>query len=76
LSKNISELPFTEIVERVGELARERVDSRAKIRAVVNDFYVREFPRKMDWQFFMAQSTITVFGRYNTGTVSATTAPP
>lgn len=73
MSKNISELPFTEICERVQELGRERVDAMSKIRGTVNDFYVREFPRKMDWNFFLAQSTITVQGQYNTGTVTATT---
>jgi len=73
VSKNIQELPFTELCERVAEIARERIDARGRIRAVVNDFYIREFPRKWDWNFFMAQSTITVAGRYNTGTVTATT---
>lgn len=73
MSKNISEIPYTEICERVSELARERVDARPKIRGIVNDYYVREFPRKFDWNFFLAQSTVTVQGQYNTGTVSATT---
>ena len=73
MSKTISEIPFTEIVERVSELARERIDSRSKVRGVVNDIYTRELPRKFDWNFFMAQSTITVQGQYNTGTITATT---
>lgn len=73
MSKNIVELPFTEIVERVSELARERVDVRSKIRAVVNDFYTREIPRKEDWSFFLVSSTLTLQQEYNTGTVSATT---
>src|SRR3990167_5763088 len=73
MSKTIAELPFTELCERIQELGRERVDAMGKIRGIVNDFYVREFPRKMDWNFFLAQSTITVQGQYNTGTVSANT---
>lgn len=73
MAKNVSVIPFTELVERVGDLARERVDSRSKIRGIVNDFYVREFPRKMDWNFFLNNSTLTVEPSYNTGTVSATT---
>ncbi len=73
MAKNISEIPFTELCERTHELARERIDSRSKVRGIVNDFYVREFPRKMDWNFFMTQSTITVQGQYNTGTITATT---
>ena len=73
MSKNISELPFTEIVERISELARERIDARSKVRGNANDFYIREFARKFDWNFFLAQSTITVQGQYNTGTITATT---
>lgn len=73
MSKNISEIPFTELCERTQELSRERVDNMSKIRGIVNDFYVREFPRKFDWLFFMAQSTLTVQGQYNTGTITATT---
>jgi len=73
MSKNQTVMPFTEIVERVSELARERVDVRGKIRAVVNDIYTREIPRKEDWSFFLVSSTITLQEQYNTGTVSATT---
>lgn len=73
MSKTIAEIPFTELCERVSELSRERIDARSKVRGVVNDFYVREFPRKMDWNFFLTNSTITTQGQYNTGTVSANT---
>lgn len=73
MARNISEIPFTELQERVSELARERVDARSKVRGIINDIYTRELPRKFDWVFFMAQSTITVNGQYNTGTVTATT---
>lgn len=73
MAKNISEIPFTEICERTQELGRERVDNMSKIRGIVNDFYVREFPRKFDWNFFMAQSTITTKAQYTTGSLSANT---
>jgi len=73
MAKNISEIPFTELCERIQELARERVDNMSKIRGVVNDFYVRELPRKFDWNFFLVQSTITTQNQYITGTVSADT---
>ncbi len=73
MARNISEIPYTELVERVSELARERVDARSKVRGIVNDIYTRELPRKFDWTFFMAQSTITVQGQYNTGTITTTT---
>lgn len=73
MSKNTTEIPFTELCERVEQLSRERIDARGKVRGAVNDYYTRELPRKMDWNFFLCQSTITVQGQYNTGTVSATT---
>lgn len=66
-------MPFTEIVERVSELARESADVEKKIRGVVNDIYIREFPIKEDWSFLVASSALTLTERYNTGTVTATT---
>ena len=73
MSKNQAEIPFTELVERASELARERVDVRGKIRGIVNDFYVREIPRKADWNFLMAQSTVTTVAEYTVGSVTANT---
>ena len=73
MSKNIVEIPFTELVERTSELARERADSESKIRGIVNDFYTREIPRKEDWSFFLVSSAITLIEQYATGTVSANT---
>lgn len=73
MSKTIEELPFTEIVERAMELARERPDNRSKIRAIVNDVYIREIARKEDWNFFLTDSSITLVPQYNTGTITATT---
>lgn len=73
MSKNINEIPFTELVERTIELARERPDTRPKIRAIVNDIYTREIPRKEDWSFFLMRSALTVSPEYITGNVSATT---
>ena len=73
MAKNIVEIPFTELVERTSELARERVDVRGKVRAIVNDVYTREIPRKEDWSFFLVSSTLTLQQEYNSGTVTATT---
>ena len=73
MSKNIDIIPFTELVERTSEIARERPDTRQKIRGYVNDVYTREIGRKWDWQFLIVGSTITVRGRYNTGTCTANT---
>ena len=73
MSKNIQEIPFTELVERVGLIARERADVDPKIRGAVNDTYIREIGRKWDWNFLLVSSTLTVTPSYNTGTVSANT---
>jgi len=73
LSKNIDIIPFTELVERTSEIARERADISPKIRGYVNDVYTREIGRKWDWNFLLVGSTITTRQRYNTGTVSANT---
>lgn len=73
MSKNTEIIPFTEIVERASELARERADVEGKVRAIVNDIYVRELPRKEDWSFFLVTSAITVQASYQVGNVTATT---
>jgi len=73
MAKNISEIPFTEIVERASELARESADVEKKVRGIVNDVYVRELPRKEDWSFLMVSSALTLTPRYNTGTVTGVT---
>ena len=73
MSKNQVEIPFTELVERVNELARERATAEPKVRGIVNDFYTREIPRKEDWTFFLVNSAITLIQQYVTGTVSANT---
>ena len=73
MSKNIDIIPFTEIVERTSEIARERADVKPRIRGYVNDVYIREIGRKWDWNFLLVGSTLTMRQRYNTGTVSANT---
>ena len=73
MAKNISEIPFTELVERTSQIARERADIASKIRGYVNDVYIREIGRKWDWNFLLVGSTLTMRQRYNTGTVSANT---
>lgn len=73
MSKNLEELPFTEIVERASEIARERADVESKVRAIVNDVYIREIARKEDWTFFLVSSSITLVPQYITGNITATT---
>ena len=72
MAKNVSELPGTELVERIVQLARiENDDSRA--RAALNDTYVRELPGKEDWTFLIVSSALTCTDDYRTGTVSVNT---
>lgn len=73
MSKNIDIIPFTELVERTSEIARERADTQPKQRGFVNDVYMREIARKWDWNFLLVGSTITTRPSYNTGTLSANT---
>lgn len=73
MSKNQTEIPFTELVERATELARERADSKPKTRGIVNDVYTREIPRKEDWAFFLVNSAITLTQQYAVGNITANT---
>lgn len=66
MSKNLSELPGTEIVERATQIARlEQDDSR--VRGAVNDVYVRELPRKEDWSFLVVSSALACAAEYKAG---------
>lgn len=73
MSKNIAEIPVTEIVERVKALSRSPRNSDTKIRGVVQDVALREIPSKFDWNFMLVSSGLTTIPQYNTGTVSVNT---
>lgn len=73
MAKNTEVIPFTELVERIQEITRERSSNASKIRGVVNDIYLRDIPRKEDWSFYLASSAITLIEEFATGTVSANT---
>lgn len=73
MAKNITEIPVTEIVERVKLLGRSGSNTNAKIRGIVQDVALREIPSKFDWNFFLVSSGITTTEQYNTGTVSVNT---
>lgn len=70
MSKNVSSLPFTEIVERAIELGRVREEVRGKVRGIVNDIYVRDIPQKEDWSFLIARTSLTTIVSINSGSVS------
>lgn len=73
MSKNISEIPFTEICERAQKLARVGIDNMNKIRGIVNDIYVHEIGAKWDWNFLMVGSSITAIDEYHQGTITMNT---
>lgn len=73
MSKNLHEIPFTEICERVLEITRTPNNSMSKIRGDVNEVYTVEIPVKFDWNFLIASTSIVTTPEYTTGTVSATT---
>lgn len=73
MSKTTTEIPYTELVERVIEICRLNYNAIGKARGVVQDIYTRDIPTKWDWTFLFASSAITTIAQYNVGTVSATT---
>lgn len=73
MSKNIAEIPFTEIAERTLEISRSPENAKPKIKGAINDVYVREIPYKFDWNFMFASSALIVQKPYDTGTVSVNT---
>jgi len=73
MSKNISQIPYREITERVRELARTPENTDEKVRGVIQDVFTREIPSKYDWTFLLASSGITTIDEYKTGNVSINT---
>jgi len=74
MSKNINEIPYTELIERAAEISRSGSENdRPRVRGSVNDMATKEISGKFDWEFMKASSSITCDQKYNTGTVSANT---
>ena len=71
MSKNISELPFTEIVERAAKIARIENDP-ARVRGALHT-EISELNRKEDFIFFFATTAIACTPQFTTGTVSVNT---
>ena len=70
MAKNISHIPFTEVVERSIELGRVREEVRGKVRGIVNDIYVRDIPQKEDWSFLISRTSLTTIVSFNSGSVT------
>ena len=73
MSKNIPEIPFTELVERVSRLARVSESTFEKVRGVIQDVAIREIPSKYDWNFLLVSSGVVTTPEYKTGTCSVNT---
>lgn len=73
MSKNISEIPYTELVERERKLARVGNNTVEKIRGVTQDVAIREIPSKFDWNFLLVSSSLTGVNQYAQGSVSINT---
>lgn len=73
MSKNLSEIPFTELTEKIANITRSPDNAKHKIRGAINDIYCREIPFKWDWNFLLASSSIVVNEEYKTGTISINT---
>ena len=73
MAKNINEIPYTEIVERIQSLSRAPDNSVEKIRGLVQDIYLREIPDKYDWNFLFVSTSTVCREEYKTGTVSINT---
>lgn len=73
MAKNISEIPFTEAVERVQKLGRVGITNASKIRGVYNDIYVSDIGAKFDWNFLMANSSLLTVDEYHQGSVTMNT---
>lgn len=73
MSRNIQEIPFTELQERAKKIARTAKNTKDKIRGALNDVYVSEIPSKFDWDFLITESSLTTIAKHNIGTVSINT---
>lgn len=73
MSKTVTEIPYTEIVERVMSLGRMNANAIEKARGIVQDIYTRDIPTKHDWNFLLTSSAITTTEEYKTGNASVTT---
>ena len=74
MAKNVDVIPFTELVERVREIARIASENDfPRARGAVNDVYARRIPTEEDWTFLLVSSAITCQRPINDGTVSVNT---
>ena len=73
MAANISEIPYTEIQERVLDIARIGENTKSKVRGTIQDVYSREIATKFDWNFLFVNSGLTTVAEHKVGTVSINT---
>lgn len=74
MAKTTDVLPYTELVERVREIARIASENdRSRARGAVNDVYARKVPSEEDWSFLLIASGLTCDRPLTDGTVSINT---
>ncbi len=73
MAKNITKIPYTELQERVIEIARVPENGKSKVRGLIQDVYAREIASKFDWNFLMVSSSITTYPEYKTGNATINT---
>jgi len=73
VAANIPEIPYTEIQERLLDIARISADAKIKARGVIQDVYSREIAAKFDWNFLFVSSGLTTIAEHKIGTVSINT---
>ena len=72
ISKGLG-IPFSEIIERVQDLTRTNIDSKQRIRGIVNEVYTLDIPKEYDWSFLKSSSAISVLAEHKSGYASVTT---
>lgn len=73
MARNISEIPYTELIERAQKLARVGDNTLEKVRGVIQDIYIRELPAKFDWNFLLTSSSFITANEYHQGSVTMNT---
>jgi len=73
MSKNIEEIPYTEIIERIKSLGRAAAGTNEKIRGLAQDVYMRAIPAAVDWNFLITDSGLRTTAQFKDGTCSVNT---
>ena len=67
-------IPYIELQERIAKIARiDSQNDRPKIRGIIQNVYLMEIPRKYDWNFLYATTSLYVAAAYDEGAASITT---